>query len=78
MVHTVIQHLLLLSMMSQAKQNSKKQNKKTNNKYNVKCGDSILWPQHILVEKRNCALLKNQLKINITIKFINCVPYIVE
>ena len=33
---------------------------------------------HILVEKRNCALLKNQLKINIKIKFINCVQYIVE
>jgi hypothetical protein len=29
------------------------------------------------VEKRNCALLKNQLKINIKIKFINCVQYIV-
>jgi hypothetical protein len=33
---------------------------------------------YILVEKRNCALLKNQLKINIKIKFINCVQYIVE
>jgi hypothetical protein len=29
------------------------------------------------VEKRNCALLKNQLKINIKIKFINCVQKII-
>jgi UDP-N-acetylmuramyl tripeptide synthase len=33
---------------------------------------------YILVEKRNCALLKNQLKIDIKIKFINCVQYNVE
>ena len=34
--------------------------------------------EYILVEKRNCALLKNQLKINIKIKFINCLQYIDE
>jgi hypothetical protein len=33
---------------------------------------------NILVVKRNCALLKNQLKINIKIKFINCEHYIFE
>jgi hypothetical protein len=33
--------------------------------------------KYILVEKRKCALLKNQLKINIKIKFINCVQYII-
>jgi transposase len=33
---------------------------------------------YILVEKINCALQKKQLKINITIKFINCVQFLVE